>query len=198
MRSFCLLLLSILFIQTASAGILIEPQLGYIVSGKGDYTDSGVKVSGKYNGVQYGARLGYQVLGLMGGLSYQAATYTTSLTCALCTPTSAKVDYKQDAFGVFVGYNAPILIRAWIGYNFSVKETSSTSNTYVTNGDWSKGHSTELGVGFTGLPFLSVNVIYRMLSYTKVYDNNTKTTSSVSGNSPKEIALAVSAPFNLF
>ncbi|MGZ3787533.1 MAG: hypothetical protein ACXVLQ_03375 [Bacteriovorax sp.] len=182
-------LTTLLFATIASAGVLVEPQLGYVLSNKFNGT---VSLSGpltatstsdyKATGVEYGARLGYQVMGFMGGLNYGHMSGTSK------NANGTKDDIKGNNLGVFAGFNAPILVRGWIAYNFSSKADVGS--------DKFKGHSTEIGLGFTGLPFLSVNAIYRMYNYTELTTRGQ--TYTASGLEPKEIELAISAPFNLF
>ena len=61
-----LLLGLFLMVNTASASLLVEPHLGYVVSTSGDTDD--------YKGPQMGLRLGYQQLGLMAGLDFTRST----------------------------------------------------------------------------------------------------------------------------
>lgn len=164
---------------SAKASLLIEPHLGFNIHGNADY---GTETT-KYNGAQYGARLGFQQLGLMAGLDFTHSAFTYKTT----SPGVAEVsqDQKRDQIGIFAGYNFPILLRAWVGYYFSDKTTAS-DNTF------SKGSGTELGLGFTGLPFLSINLQYRMSTYDE---------SQAGAINPefdtKEIVLGISAPFTL-
>lgn len=165
-------------IPSANASLLIEPHLGYIVSGKTTFQNN----EWKYTGPQYGARLGVQYLGVMGGLAYTHSSYDLKVG-------GAKEKTKQDEIGLFVGYNAPILLRAWVGYFPSAKAKLDSGSEF-------KGNTTELGLGFTALPFVSINLSYRMLSFDEV------TASGLTGTlnpeyDPKEIVLGVSLPFNL-
>ena len=178
------------------AGLLIEPQLGYILSGSSTFTPLASSYTEKYTGTKYGVKLGYQTFGVMGGLNYQHATYNLDSTCPSCSTTSATTSMKQDEVGVFVGVNAPILLRAWVGYNFYDKETATSTSSYYSSGNYHKGSSTELGAGFTGIPFLSLNLIYRMLNYTSSSANYGA--GSNYSATPKELEIAVSLPLNLF
>jgi hypothetical protein len=200
---FCTVIM-VLFSNTVSAGLLVEPQLGYNLIGKVSdlsFTSTSpaqvYNLSSKYNALQYGARLGYQLLGVMGGLSYNHSAYTSTrtFTCVSgCSSSTDEMKYKRDDLGIFAGYNAPILLRAWVAYSFSVKQTNTVTNS------WDKGTATELGVGFTGFPFLSLNLIYKMLSYTSAYDAATGVTGVYTQNPTRkanELIMAVSAPFNL-
>ncbi len=197
MKGIKLLLVSIFTLSLSHAGILIEPQLGYIVSGGGEFTVSGANYDDSYSGLTYGARLGYQALGLMAGVSYFATSYETESKCSNCSPTSAKTDYDQTSIGAFAGYNFPIMLRAWVGYHFSVKEEATKASSYSNKGDYWKGSATEIGIGFTPLPLVSLNLIYKMFDYDKFKNGVSGVESSPSGYEPKEIQLAVSVPFNI-
>lgn len=186
-----IVLFSLLISSFASAGILIEPQLGYILSNKvngtanlvNGATTATLDADSKATGVEYGARLGYSMLGFMGGLNFgKVSGKITDNT------DGSKDDYKGTNLGAFVGYSAPILVRAWFAYNFSSKADIGADSV--------KGKSTEFGIGYTGLPFLSINFIYRMYDMDEITASGT--TYSASGYKPKEMELAISAPFNLF
>lgn len=149
----------------------------------------------EYSGAQYGVRLGVQHLGLMGGLAYTRSAYTLKITPLFQAKGEDK--QKQDEFGVFVGYNFPILFRAWLGHFFSVKQSQTENGTYGTSADWNKGSATEIGIGFSGLPFISLNLSYRMLSFDKGY-NPTDGEGPIRPNyKPKEIVLGISLPLTL-
>lgn len=179
---------------TANASLLIEPHLGYNVYGNADYsaTSSGIPIDAKtkYNGPQYGARLGVQYFGLMGGLDYTHSSFThkTTITSPAVPGYSAtaNADKKRDQFGLFVGYKFPVFVRAWFGYYFSDKLKNSDT------AYWEKGNGTELGIGFTGIPFLSINLQYRTSSYDKDIDGALSPNHKTS-----EFVLGVSAPFTL-
>jgi hypothetical protein len=176
---------TILFTSIASAGLLIEPQVGYVLSNKFTGTNALTGTASgngdyKTNGPEYGARLGFQFVGLMTGLNYSHVSGTAK------NSSGTSGDYKANNVGLFVGFNAPILVRGWIAYNFSSKADIGSGT--------AKGKSTEFGVGFTGLPFLSVNAIYRMYDF----DDVTAGGKTYTGFKPNEVELAVSAPFNLF
>lgn len=180
------LVLGVVFIsaQTASAALLLEPHIGYNLSGSGDA--GGLEYD--YNGPQLGARVGWQNLGLMLGLDYTRSSFELESKSSSGT---SKTDMKRNEIGVFAGYNFPILLRAWGAYYFTntMKADNSTSTKY-------KGNTKELGVGFTGLPFLSINLMYRMVNH----DEFESTAGNGSLNPDldfKEIVLGVSLPFTL-
>ncbi len=169
------LILTILFSQTAISSILVEPQLGYVVNHSADsqlnVTRNGVTSSTNVNAsgtaAEIGGRVGLQFLGLMaGGSVVKGASDKGMLT------------------GVFVGYNAPILVRAWAAYHFKSEINYGSVET--------DGTSIELGAGFTALPLLSINLIYRKYSMDEFVINGLDYTTS--DYAPTEIVLAVSAP----
>lgn len=172
---------------SAQASFLIEPHLAYNVSGTGDNTVAGVKVEHEYSGAQYGARVGGQYLGFMAGLDYTLSKPDLKST-ALGTTSTTSLDNKE--LGIFVGYNLPILLRAWGTYYFD------TTSKY-SSGEFS-GHTIELGVGFTALPFLSLNAMYRnvTLDENKSGGTTTKLTGSAEYNL-HEFVVGVSLPINL-
>jgi hypothetical protein len=190
------ILLALIASNISVAGVLIEPQLGYTLSGSKGGSFGNVPLAAKGSGVEYGARLGYQFLGLMGGFNYQHASLSVDSTIVSVDNATLSNTFKKDSLGVFIGFNAPILIRAWLGYNFSEKITCTSTNNHFDDGDYFKGNSTELGIGFTGLPFLSMNLIYKMDNYTTAHTVSPSADASGSMK-PTEIIFAVSAPFDI-
>jgi len=176
-------------------GILAEPYIGFNISGKSNqqtYTNSSgnYTYSNKYNGPQMGARLGYDVLGLMGGISFNHAFYTLKEENS---GASTETDSKRNDIGIFIGYNLPLILRAWLGYSFSVKETLSASE------DYKSGSAVELGVGYTALPFLSINLEIKSFTYTTNHSATAGTDTTYSPNvKTSELVLSVGAPLNFF
>ena len=177
-----MLLLSLVLISVQSkASLLIEPHVAYQFAGKND----DVVPPTTFSGTQYGARLGMQTFGLMASVDYTHSSFTVKQTGY------ADDNSSRDQIGAFVGYKFPILLRAWGGYYFSDKTTAQNNN-YVS------GNGTEIGVGFTGLPFLSVNLMYRTSNYDTYYAAATGSKTTLSSNiKTNEIALGVSLPLNL-
>ncbi len=150
-----LLILAVLTSMTANASMLIEPHLGFNVSGGG--TTSGTEFT--YQGSQYGLRFGGQYLGLMAGLDFNRSSYTWKRQ-SLANGTTND-EFSRNELGLFAGYNLPILLRAWVAYYFTNTATDESSGGYTADGDKYKGNTFELGVGYTALPFLSLNMAYR-------------------------------------
>ena len=145
-----LLTLSVSF--TAHAGLLVEPYIGMgtyaTTSDLADADDDGNSMS------VVGGRLGYSFLLVSAGLDYQMANIE---------------DGKRNNMSAFVGVDLPILLRFWAEYTF---------NSTVTNDDLDDSgfdiafkSGTSLGIGFTGLPFVSLNLEIENMKYTLEHDS---------------------------
>jgi hypothetical protein len=171
---------------SANASLLLEPHVGYILNSDTTYQS----INFKHTGPQYGARIGARVAGLMGGLDFTHSTFTEKISGS---GVEVKTKQKRDDIGVFVGYNAPILLRAWVAYYFSSKQSQVENDSWGSIGDYSKGHATEIGVGFTPLPLISINLTYKMIAFNKDQDG-TAINPNLKAN---EIALGVSLPLTI-
>lgn len=155
------LLISFLFITTnAHAGLLIEPVLGYNVSAKFKLgTDDSSEEKGK--GLSYGGRLGFQRLGLSGGLDYLQSTIAID-------ENDYDSDLKSQELGLFVGYRFPVLLKVYAGYILSANgESKYDDGVDAGTLKVSKGTGTKIGVGFTGMPFIDLNFEYRKIVYSE-------------------------------
>ncbi len=157
----------------AQAGLLIEPYAGYHT---GDFKFGSTKYD--FGGAAYGGRLGYSRLGLQLGADYMAGKWTIDVD-----PSDFKGDINN--LGAFIGYSFPILVRVYATYffNSSIKD----SNTKY------EGNTTRLGVGFSPLPFVDINLEYMTGTYDKVDGQ------SISGTKPKfdVYGVSLSVPFDL-
>ncbi len=191
-------ILSTVFLFTlssmASAGFLVEPYLGYQL-GSGDNnvaTNSGsVPAEQSYNAPVLGARLGYSMLGFMGGIDYSMSSFDMEYEVKSNGATFER-SFDNKQLGLFVGYELPILLRAWATYYLSAAAdfTQGTSNYELSGGGFA------LGAGFTGLPFISLNAEMRSFSYDEIES------SGISGNLSskeefKEYVISVSLPLDL-
>jgi hypothetical protein len=160
--------------NSAQASLLVEPLVGYNINGKAGDASRG-------SGTSYGGRLGYQNMGFQLGLDYL----------------SSSLDYSRDSFssdnletsewGFFVGYKFPILLRVYAAYIFSA--TGEAGAVEV-----SKGTGTKVGVGFTGLPFVNVNVEYRSGNWDQIKVNGVTQTGDADFSA---LLLSLSLPINL-
>lgn len=180
------------FSITANAGFLIEPYLGYSISSGEDGMAPATKW--EQTALFFGARLGYQALGFMGGLDFahgmEAEIEETS------GGTVTKVDVDQNTFGAFFGYNFPIMLRVWGAYYFSsVLGVQSGAGL----GADIKGSGYGLGVGYTGLPFVALNLEYRRLTFDEAESVTGQTIKFTSEEEQdfNQIMLSLSIPFDL-
>lgn len=168
----------IAFNQSAQAGILLEPYLGY-VSGK----LKAPTADANYKGTELGARVGYSLLDFAVGAEYAMTNFTDD--------SSPAVDMKGADLGIFASFKFPILVRAYATYFPSPESKNSSSGLSITS---KSGNITKLGVGFTGFPFINVNFEYITGSFSKAESGgvevpfDSKTTA---------YAISVSAPFDL-
>lgn len=146
------------------AGLLIEPLIGYSVGTANTElvvpTDTTQNDSSEESvrGTSYGGRLGYQNFGFQLGLDYLAS--------------SMELDgdkFATSEFGGFVGFEFPILIRVYAGYVFSGNGTLEQDDEDL---DFEKGSGPKIGVGFTLLPFLDINLEYRSIKYEELEVSN--------------------------
>lgn len=207
-----------LLLSTYSYGdILLEPHFGYNVKGSADYTGNltvtglgqmlnvPVSFKDKYNGYQYGARIGAQYNpGLMLGFDLNFSSYSTKTTYSDGSAGDTE-KYERSEIGAFLGFCLPYSIRVWYGH-YMMDETVKTTNadSGSTAGDLHSGHSTEIGLGHFGLKYVSFNLLYRTMIYS---NGNAKYLMSELGIneaytlSPeykaKEIVLGLSFPFTI-
>ncbi len=148
MKKLALALALGLFTPGASAGILIEPYLGY-ESGQNTAVGSG-DFSSKTTGVVGGLRLAYSLPLLV----WFGADYS------MMPGGTAKPDFSGSSYTVsrsdlyaVVGVDLPILLRFWAGYglvNSMVHKKPSGDETY------SAGSNMKIGVGVKLIPLFNI------------------------------------------
>ncbi len=212
MKNLLIVLLFVLAIPMARAGVWIEPYLGYM-SGKATATVSvlgGAPTEYKYTykTPMLGARLGYGMMGLSAGLDYSLSTGSFEYKQDTPATTHGADKDKYTNLGIYVGYKFPLLFRVW-GTYFLKSETKTDTvgaGTGSTVGDKVKGKGYALGAGFTGLPLVAINLEYRAITFDEVTDASTGTTTTLpisnalfteSEIKAKEIMLSLSVPFDL-
>jgi hypothetical protein len=147
-KSLLLVVIGAFMAMPANAAFLVEPYLGMHFNSEAEDADADI------SGMGIGARVGYQNLGLMLGLNYKSA----DLEFEPDNSAISNYDVEQTHYGVFVGYEFPILIRAWVEYVIGGSAEFKT-------GDYDSISGTQLGVGYTGLPFVSLNLEIGNLTY---------------------------------
>ena len=153
---------TLLTVKSASAGILLEPVLGY---GMGTYEQpvSGfidTDMKGKSSGIYYGGRAGYGI----GPVTIAADVLMAgAIKNKSDDPTWDDEDTKsRTMMGVTGVVSFPLLpIRLWLGYNFS-------DTVKMKDGSSIEGNGFKVGVGYTIIPMVSVNLDYITSTFGKI------------------------------
>lgn len=146
------------FGSVSHAGLLLEPYLGYETGTVKDNND------GKMDGTQLGLRAAWRApVMFWAGLDYTMGVSAKFKPDASGVPDS---DAKRSTLYAVVGVDLPILLRGWVGYGFMNEIKLDDYDTKL------EGKSTKVGVGFTGLPFVSLNLEYLMETFDKVNGNS--------------------------
>lgn len=130
------------FTSVSQAGILVEPYLGYEM---GTTKNS----SGKLEGTDIGLRLAYKA-----PLMFWAGVDATMGNLKSKPDAGGDDDVKRTTVYGVVGLEFPILVRGWVGYGLSNELKYDTANVKA------KATAYKVGLGFTGLPFVSLNFEY--------------------------------------
>lgn len=143
-----LLILSVFCMGQASAGLLIDPYVGAGRAASAITTPSGYPLSvsdpDATSTSSIGSRLGYSFLLFSAGIDYEML--------------KADKDNITNT-SLFVGVDLPILFRFWAEYMLSSKLDADSGIDF----DFQNGYS--IGAGFTGLPFVSINLELATLNY---------------------------------
>jgi len=179
-----ILIVFVTFISQAQAGLLIEPVVGYNLGAKVDTDVDGVgEVSGG-TGPSYGGRLGYTTLGLQLGFDYLKSTLAMD-------DDLVDEDVNLTEMGAFVGFKFPVLLRVYAGYIFSAKADTEVAGSKL---EYTDGSGTKVGIGFTGLPFVNINVEYRSGKFDTLESGGVEIDSKATYSS---LMLSASLPFDI-
>lgn len=187
---------SVLFViaiaTQAQARIMLEPYLGYEMDSKLKLESSGTDIGGKTSGTTLGARVAYALPTMVWfGVDY-------SLTKdAKFKGNFSSDDGKVDRSNLYVdvGVDLPVLARVWAGYgimNSSKYKFDSGGETTLKDGT-----AIKLGVGFTALPLVSINVEVTSQDYKNYESGSFSGSVGDAWETHKEtgLLLSVSAPF---
>jgi hypothetical protein len=200
MQKFLFSVLSVFIFMTfvsakSNAEILIEPFVGQESSGSTEDND-------KSTAIAYGARLGYSMLGLSFGVQYSMFDGDRE---EIDDAGVKKHDLTGSDLGLFVGYRFPMFIKVWATYfvassvkiaKFAIDPDDSGPATTLTGDLELEGSGAELGIGFTFIPFVDLNIAYRSITY----DDNKYTAASnadIEESDRDALVLSVSVPFTL-
>lgn len=138
--------------SVSHAGILLEPYLGMEM---GKYTTD-LSGDGKTEFTNLGVRVAYTLPVLV----WVGLDVNMGMSGKIKPDSGSASDMKRTSMGAVVGVDLPILLRGWAGVGFSNElKIDNSVNTKI------KGTYTKFGVGFTGLPFLSLNLEYIIDSF---------------------------------
>jgi hypothetical protein len=183
-----LLALILGFSSYSQAALLIEPVVGYSLNAKFDATETATLPNGleaKGNGVSYGGRLGYQQLGFQLGIDYLKSSLTID-------EDGLEDGVSMSEWGAFAGFEFPVLLRVYAGYIFSA--TADAEGTNGTKIEFTEGSGMKFGVGFTGLPFIDINVEYRKGTFGELEMAGIKTGAETDYSA---LMLGLSLPFTI-
>lgn len=186
------LLTQLLFSITTHAAVFVEPGLGYNISGNLSDTDVPARDEDA-TGLGYYLRLGYQHLGLFGGVSYGLTNLTLEDKQDTTNPDE---DWGGKELGAFIGYELPVMLRFWGGYIFDTKlerEVTSQATKKIYSGNGYK-----FGLGYKVIPLVSLNLEYKVFTYDEEEDDvgAVAPLTGVDEIEHKSIFLSVSVPFS--
>jgi hypothetical protein len=192
---FSRLALGILIASTgaAQADLLLEPYIGYQLKKLELIDSSGNDDGGKTNGVNIGGRVGY----MMPVLNFWAAADVSVMASGKFESADRVSDGDLESTNVYatIGYDFPVLLRAWFGYGVSnILKTKFDTGGHT---DLKGGTHVKFGVGFTPLPLISLNVEYFTHDYEDYTSSNGtsgKTKDAWSQDTEKGVMLSASVP----
>ncbi|MBT4790371.1 MAG: hypothetical protein HON90_02270 [Halobacteriovoraceae bacterium] len=130
------------------AGLLVDPYIG--IGQTKDTLDLAGASEESGSSTVIGSRLGYSFILLSAGIDY-----------SMVKSSSDGDDIDSTNMSVFVGVDMPILVRAWAEY--FVSSDFDVDNANVNGVSFKDGYG--VGLGFTGLPFVSINLELDLLNY---------------------------------
>ena len=201
MSKILFMMLFLLVLPVARAGINIEPYLGYM-SGTSELTFYGIPFEMSYKTPMIGGRLGYGMMGLSLGVDYSqsVSSFEWEQEKPATTAVPDKMDYTN--LGIYVGYKFPMMFRVWGTYFIKSEFEVATPHPGSNAGDKWTGAGYALGAGWTGFPLVALNLEYRMITF----DEQTNASTGVVTKLPvagiltkvenKEIMISLSLPLD--
>jgi hypothetical protein len=189
------LLAGIGFALPSHAGLLLEPSIGYEMSVQaGQDPATNIDNGGKTSGLGFGLRAGYKLPMLI----WLAADYSM-MSGGKFSSEVTNMDGKVDRSNLYldVGVDFPILVRAWVGYG--IGNTAKVSPDSGGELKFKGGSQIKVGAGFTGFPFVSLNLEYFSNTFDKVDMGAGEVATDTVFKDFKDtgLLLSVSLPFNL-
>ena len=179
--------------SAAQAGLLLEPYLGYGFGTVEAKQNSGATAKSTLTMPVLGGRVGYEGFLVHAAIDYSLPLGGTSKGDSGGAE-DADISGGSSLFAV-VGVHIP-LFRFWGGYGIIYDLTLKDDGAETTY----KGTALKAGVGFTGLPFVALNLEYIMGTTDKLKTSSGETSVSDLGYSSVKsnlVLLSVSMPFDL-
>ena len=191
----------------AKAKVHVEPYFGQILNfSDALQTESSVNYARDLDGLLYGARVGYGLLGFSAGVDLGYSQFDAEVNKPLSQVSSWKLSgqsllssVKASYFGLFINYDLPLLFKVWGTYFPSVRYEFGSGDPLEDNKDLWKGTGFSLGIGYTGLPFLSLNYEIRSFNFDEEFDHSAQLTQELTlEHTSVEHFLGVSLPISFF
>jgi hypothetical protein len=131
----------------------------------------------------------------MAGIDYSVSQFELKRQTTIVRNTqSTKDDYQSNTFGLFLGYEFPILLRAWGSYFLS---SSYEDEDGPNKSERFSGSGFGLGLGYTALPFVSLNLEVRNFELNTFRDlSSNRKLPQAETPSPLEILFSISLPLH--
>lgn len=150
-----------LFAWKAYSGIELEPYVGY------EFSDSDDDVNGNssFTQLDLGARVGFSILMFSAGVDYMNGTGDGEFD-----DSTVEYDTTASELGAYFKFTFPILIQTYATYilDAELEQDYSSGSSFTLNGSGYK-----VGVGFTGLPFIAINLEYKAINYDEFESGST-------------------------
>ena len=159
MKQFLLAFLMIFGMGLQAQAFFVEPFLNYEMGENADNSNQ------EYTGTNLGVRAGGSTLGFFYGLEYGLFSGDVETTVASVT-TKSSADGSD--LGLTIGYDFPIMFRAYLTY-FLMSDMEVGSTELEGSGGM------RLGLGFTTLPFININLEMITRKYDKSNGNDSDT-----------------------
>lgn len=182
---FLILVLLIAFSSVSMASTMIEPFIGTTISGDFENNDCSSNCEDDVSGTFYGVRAAYKNLGFFGGVDVRLGTYKLD-----------DADFEIDEEGriaLLIGYELPVMFKFWLTYALSNNLTAESS-TDGSELEYSTSSDITLGVGYSPIPMLSLNLEYTMLNLDENEDSDGSTNDLDADINT--ILLSASVPFS--
>ena len=171
--------LAVIFTVNIGHSFEIEPFAGYGIGSRNDDTSTNFDTKA----LILGARAGIGIFPM-----FTAGVQATLLSGGSSDSTTLSQDLSGTEAGVYVKWSAPIMLQAYAGYNILANKTETLAgvDTEFT------GNGFFLGVGWTGLPFVVINLEMHRDSYSE--SKTAGTTTTLNDTTTEMFRLTISLP----